>query len=272
MRVSKYLFVTLTASFIISGCQETGDDENTDESAAGSSDDTQSTEVTQEQTQEQPEEAPDNSVEELQQTDDEALNRMIDKSEEIESYESTVVLQSSVDGGSRSELDADIKFRKGSENNEPQFHLASEGEDRTISKDGRTFYNNGSDWVDISESASIEQLHLVKYQNVVSTFADIKDELETEENGTTTVYTYEGNSQEVLQTFQELFAVQFGTIDTSNVENSVEIEVDSDMNLIQSIDYEATGKDAEGEYELSGDVEFTSFDSVEEIELPESVR
>lgn len=268
MRVSKYLFVTLTASFIISGCQEAGDDENIDESGTGSSEGTQSTEVTQEQT----EETADNSEEELQQTDDETLNKMIDKSEEIESYKSTVELQSTVDGGSRSELEADIKFKKGSEDNEPQFYLTSEGEDRTVSKEGQTFYHNGNDWVDISESASIEQLHLVKYQNVVSTFKDIKDELETEQNGDTIVYTYEGDSQEVFQTFQELFAAQFGTIDTSNVENSVEIEVDADNDLIQSIDYEATGEDAQGEYELTGDAEFNAFNSVEEIKLPESVR
>lgn len=252
MKVSKYLFATLTATAIMAGCQEETED-NIDEPSEEATQESRETE---------------RSLSDIE-TDDEALSAVVEKAGEIESYQAVLDLEAVVDGGAPEVLEADVRFKDG---DPPSLHLKSEGEDRTISKDGRTYYNNGTDWVDISDSVGAEQLYHVTYENAVHSFADIKDELESIEEDDQIIYTADGESEEVFRTFEELFAVDFGAIDTSAIHNDVEIVVGREDALIQSIDYDAEGEDAEGEYELSGDVEFTSFNDVGEIELPEAVQ
>ncbi|WP_342387736.1 hypothetical protein [Salinicoccus bachuensis] len=253
MKVSKYLFATLTATAILAGCQEEETQDNIDETSEEATQESRETE---------------RSLSDIE-TDDEALSAVVEKAGEIESYQAVLDLEAVVDGGAPEMLEADVRFKDG---DPPSLHLKSEGEDRTISKDGKTYYNNGTDWIDISDSVGAEQLYHVTYENAVLSFADIKDELESTEEDDQVIYTIDGESEEVFKTFETLFAVEFGAIDTSAIQNDVEIVVGKEDALIQSIDYDAEGEDAEGDYALSGDVEFTSFNDVGEIELPEAVK
>ncbi|WP_434121264.1 hypothetical protein [Salinicoccus roseus] len=256
MKVSRYLFATLTATAILAGCQEeeTQDNQdNMDETAEEAAQESQETE---------------RSLSDIE-TDDESLSEVLDKAEEIDSYQAVLDLEAVVDGGAPEKLAADVRFKDGEP---PSLHLKSEGEDRTISKDGETYYNNGTEWVDISDSVGADQLYHVTYKNAVRSFAEIKGELEAVEEDDAVIYSFEGENDDVFKTFESLFAVEFGAIDTSVIQNDVEIVVGKEDKLIRSIEYDAEGEDAEGEYELSGDVDFTSFNDVGEIELPEAVQ
>lgn len=256
MKVSKYLFATLTATAILAGCQEEeaqDNQNNIDETAEEATQESQETE---------------RSLSDIE-TDDESLSEVVDEAEEIESYQAVLDLEAVVDGGAPEKLEADVRFKDG---DPPSLHLKSEGEDRTISKDGETYYNNGTEWIDISDSVGADQLYHVTYENAIHSFAEIKSELEAVEEDDTVVYSFEGENDDVFKTFEALFAVEFGAIDTSAIKNDVEIVVGKEDMLIQSIEYDAEGEDEEGEYELSGDVEFTSFNDVGEIELPEAVQ
>lgn len=259
MNVPKYLLATVAATAILAGCQEDAQQGDIEETSG---------EAAQETTETATAETEDRQLSEIE-TDDASLSAILEQAETIESYQATLDLTAVVDGGQPEMLEAEVRFK---DEEPPSLHLMSEGEDRTISKDGTTFYNNGTDWIDISDSVNVDQLYHVTYRNAILSFADIKSELESEENGDQVIYTLEGQSNEVFETFEELFAVEFGNIDTSKVENDVEIVVGKDDSLIQSITYDARGEDAEGTYELSGEVEFTSFNDVGEIELPEAVQ
>ena len=102
--------------------------------------------------------------------------------------------------------------------------------------------------------------------------ADIRDQLEKEEDGNTVVYSYDGENEKVFETFKQLFTENFSNITLSEIDNSLEIEVDSAENTIKEIDYEAEGETETGPFELTGDVEFKSFNSIDNIEIPEKVR
>ncbi|MBY8909383.1 hypothetical protein K6L05_06200 [Salinicoccus roseus] len=259
MKVSRYLFATLTATAILAGCQEeeTQDNQNNiDETAEEATQESQETGATE------------RSLSDIE-TDDESLSEVVAKAEEIDSYQAVLDLEAVVDGGAPEKLAADVRFKDG---DPPSLHLKSEGEDRTISKDGETYYNNGTEWVDISDSVGADQLYHVTYENAVHSFAEIKGELEAVEEDDAVIYSFEGENDDVFKTFESLFAVEFGGIDTSVIQNDVEIVVGKEDKLIRSIEYDAEGEDAEGEYELSGDVDFTSFNDVGEIELPEAVQ
>lgn len=259
MKVPKYLLATLTATIILTGCQEGAPEEDTE----GASDET-----AMETTETAAVETEDRQLSDVE-TDDESLSAILEQAERVESYEAVLDLTAVVDGGQPEMLEADVRFKDGEP---PSLHLMSEGEDRTISKDGTTFYNNGTDWIDISDSVNVDQLYHVTYRNAALSFADIKSELESEESGDELIYTLNGKSDAVFETFESLFAVEFGNIDTSRIENDVEIIIDKEDSFIRSMTYEAQGEDAEGTYELSGEVAFTSFNDIGDIELPEVVQ
>lgn len=266
MKVSKYLLAPLAAAFIFAGCSEADEVQDNINETSGNT--TKTSEVEEDTAGQSTKEKLAN----IDTTDDKALDAMIERSKNIGSYEALINLEGKIDNAHPEVLQADVRFKEGEAGGPPSLHLKSEGEDRTFSKDGETFYYNGTDWVDISESAGVEHLFQVTYHNVVLSFAGIKDKLEKEDNGDTIIYSYDGESTEVFQTFKQLFADDFANINISTIENSLEIEVDANENLIKDIDYQAEGKSENGSFELTGDVEFRSFNSIGEIEIPEEVR
>ncbi|WP_017549664.1 DUF6612 family protein [Salinicoccus carnicancri] len=267
MKVSKYLLTTLTVSLILAGCSGAGkveDDINEtsgEASEAGGPDE----EVVPTQTVKE-------KLSHMEETDDETLNAIIGQAQDIESYQALLNLEGKLDDARPEALDADVRFREGKEDGPPSLHLKSGGEDRTFSKDGETFYYNGTDWVNISDSAGARSLYQVTYNNAVLSLADIRDQLDKEEDGNTVTYSYDGKSEKVFETFKQLFAENFGNISLSEIDNNLEIEVDSKEHTIKEIDYEAEGETETGPFELTADVEFRSFNSIDDIEIPEKVR
>ncbi|GAB3057828.1 hypothetical protein ACFOU0_03555 [Salinicoccus sesuvii] len=259
MKVPKYLLASLAVTAILAGCQGGAPEDDAEMSSDESAVETTETPTT---------EVEDRQLSEIE-TDDDSLAKILEQAEGIESYEAILDLTAAVDGGQPEKLEADVRFKDG---DPPALHLMAEGEDRTISKDGTTFYNNGTDWIDISDSINVSQLYHVTYKNAVLSFADIKSELELEETDDELIYTLQGKSDAVFETFEALFAVEFGNIDTSQLTNDVEIIVDKQDSLIRSMAYDAEGEDAEGTYELSGEVTFTSFNDIGEIALPEMAQ
>ncbi|HIW13494.1 MAG TPA: hypothetical protein H9891_10125 [Candidatus Salinicoccus stercoripullorum] len=267
MKVSKYLFATLTVSVILAGCSDTDEVEDDINETSGEASETSGPDE---------EVVPTQTVQEklsnMEETDDETLDAVIGQSHDIESYQALLNLEGQIDDARPEALDADVRFREGEEDGPPSLHLKSGGEDRTFSKDGETFYYNGTDWVNISDSAGALSLYQVTYNNAVLSLADIRDQLEKEEDGNTVVYSYDGENEKVFETFKQLFTENFSNITLSEIDNSLEIEVDSAENTIKEIDYEAEGETETGPFELTGDVEFKSFNSIDNIEIPEKVR
>lgn len=264
MKVSKYLFAVLVTVALLAGCQDeqkkTGQTSEEAETAQEkSAEDQQDTEETEESVQ---------TLENIE-ADDATISDLIEEAQNIESYQAILDLEAEVDDEPSQTLDADVKYK---EETPPSLHLKSGGEDRTVSKDGKTYYNNGEDWIDISESIEIEQLFHVTYKNAVIAFSEIKDEMKLTEEDNQLIYTFEGESTEIFNVFEEFFAAEFSAIDTSNPKNEVEVVIDKEGSRIKSIRYEAIGEDAEGSYELSGEVEFASFNDIGTIQLPESAE
>lgn len=266
MKVSKYILVTLTASFIFAGCSEADEAEDHINETSGNA----------AKTSEMDEDAPKQSAKEklsnMEETDDEALNAVIARSKDIKSYQALLNLEGQVNDSRPEELSADVRFKEGDSDGPPSLHLKSEGEDRTFSKDGETFYYNGTDWVDISDSAGASHLYQVTYNNAVLSFAGIKDQLEKKDEGDTVVYSYDGESKKVFETFKQLFADNFGNLNIDGIDNTLKIVVDAKEHLIKDIDYEAQGDTEHGSFELTGEVEFKSFNSIGDIEIPEEAR
>lgn len=295
MKVAKYIFTVFSSIAVLAACQEepessssedTPTDEElssveesetkeTEEESAENGETTSSTEDTDQSEEETSETGDTTETEETSGTEDspdindEQLNDVIDKSEEIESYEALVDLEATVDETEAEELQADVRFIEG---NPPSLHLTSYGEDRTIVTDGDFYFYTGEEWVNATESLSVDGLFFVTYDNTVESIASVADSLEAEDNGNTTIYTYEGSNMDVFRTFENLYQVSFGTVDTSDVDSTLSIEVDNEDDLISSIDYTAEGEDSEGPFTLDGYTEFTSFNEIDEIHAPEEVR
>lgn len=273
MMTKKYMMIPLLLlSVFFVACQnDSGETENevTEETSEESTEET-----ADETTEEQNIDDEENSEPAAEETEgstaenDEILNQVIDKSEDLESYEALIDLEGSVDGAPYS-LNAEAAIKDG---DPPDLLLKSNDEVRTVAKDGSTYIFTGEEWVETTESMNIESLFFVTYESTLNSLAELSGQLAKEETDDSYVLTYEGTNQSVYQIFQSLLGFEFGAMDTSDIYSDLTVEVDKEDHLLEYIAYEASGEDEEGEYSMNGDVEFTSFNEVEDIELPSEIE
>lgn len=277
MMTKKYMMIPLLLlSVFFVACQnDSGETENevTEETSEESTEET-ADETTEEQSEEQNIDDEENSEPAAEETEgstaenDEILNQVIDKSEDLESYEALIDLEGSVDGAPYS-LNAEAAIKDG---DPPDLLLKSNDEVRTVAKDGSTYIFTGEEWVETTESMNIESLFFVTYESTLNSLAELSGQLAKEETDDSYLLTYEGTNQSVYQVFQSLLGFEFGAMDTSDIYSDLTVEVDKEDHLLEYIAYEASGEDEEGEYSMNGDVEFTSFNEVEDIELPSEIE
>lgn len=201
-----------------------------------------------------------------QKIEDDALTDIVDKAENIESYKAELNMSAALDDTKPRDLNAEVQYIN---SEPPQMLLRAFGEDRTISKDGKTYYNNNSEWIDISDSIDVNLLYSVTYDNAVASFAEMQPHMEAEKNDDKIIYTYEGNNAEIYKTIESLVQVNFGEMQIENVSSAVQVIVNKKTNLVEGIKFEADGSDTQGTFELDGETVFESFNEVKEIEFPE---
>lgn len=200
-----------------------------------------------------------------QKIEDDTLTDIVDKAENIESYKAELNMSAALDDTKPRDLNAEVEYIN---SEPPQLLLRTFGEDRTISKDGKTYYNNNSEWIDISDSIDVNLLYSVTYDNAVASFAEMQPHMETEKNDDEIIYTYQGNNAEIYKTIESLVQVNFGEMHVENVNSTVQVTVNKENNLVEEIKFEAEGTDTQGTFELNGEAVFESFNEVEEIEIP----
>lgn len=266
MMTKKHAVITLLLLSVMSAaCQDDGGE--TADEQAGSPD--IENEYNEESGQDSEEAGEDTAPEEVTDgTDEETIDRIVEEAGGVDSYEAAVDLAGAVDGAPYT-LNAEVAFKDG---DPPDLLLKSNDEARTVAKDGLIYIYTGEGWVEATESMNIESLFLVTYESTVSSLENLSGNLEQEESEESYVFTYEGTNQAVFREFEDLLGFGFGAMDTSNVHSDLRVSVDKEDYLLQSIDYEASGEDEQGEYTLSGDVAFTNFNDVDTIELPEGIE
>ncbi|SDL05696.1 DUF6612 family protein [Lacicoccus qingdaonensis] len=283
MQTKKYMMIPLLLlSVFFTACQNDSgetEDERPEETTEDTADQT-SEETAEEQNAEQDIDEEDNSEPETEEAEpaeekeegtaenEEILNQVIDRSEDLESYEALIDLEGSVDGAPYT-LNAEAAIKDG---DPPDLLLKSNDEVRTVAKDGSTYIFTGDDWVETTESMNIESLFFVTYDSTLNSLAELSGQLTKEETDDSYLFTYEGSNQSVYKAFQSLLGFEFGALDTSEIYSDLEVEVDKEDHVVEYIAYEASGEDEQGEYSMNGDVEFTSFNEVEEIELPSEIE
>ena len=203
---------------------------------------------------------------EKQKIEDDVLTHIVDKAENIESYKAELNMSAALDDTKPRDLNAEVQYIN---SEPPQMLLRAFGEDRTISKDGKTYYNNNSEWIDISDSIDVNLLYSVTYDNAVASFAEMQPHMETEKNDDEIIYTYKGNNAEIYKTIESLVQVNFGEMQIENVNSTVQVTVNKEKKLVEEIKFEADGTDTQGTFELNGEAVFESFNEVKEIEIPE---
>ncbi|MDO5359255.1 MAG: hypothetical protein Q4E92_00715 [Jeotgalicoccus sp.] len=204
---------------------------------------------------------------EKQKIEDDVLTHIVDKAENIESYKAELNMSAALDDTKPRDLNAEVQYIN---SEPPQMLLRAFGEDRTISKDGKTYYNNNSEWIDISDSIDVNLLYSVTYDNAVASFAEMQPHMETEKNDDEIIYTYKGNNAEIYKTIESLVQVNFGEMQIENVNSTVQVTVNKENKLVEEIKFEADGTDTQGTFELNGEAVFESFNEVKEIEIPET--
>jgi hypothetical protein len=203
---------------------------------------------------------------EKQKIEDDVLTHIVDKAENIESYKAELNMSAALDDTKPRDLNAEVQYIN---SEPPQMLLRAFGEDRTISKDGKTYYNNNSEWIDISDSIDVNLLYSVTYDNAVASFAEMQPHMETEKNDDEIIYTYKGNNAEIYKTIESLVQVNFGEMQIEDVNSTVQVTVNKENKLVEEIRFEADGTDTQGTFELNGEAVFESFNEVKEIEIPE---
>lgn len=191
---------------------------------------------------------------------------VIQASDALESYEADVTILASIDNNDPERLELYIRMVNG---DSPQLHIRAEDADRTIHTDGKTYHNNGVEWVDITGDVAFEQLHRVTYKSAADLFVTLEDRLEENEEDGKLIYTYSGNDSDIHTMFEEFVGVSFGVVDTTDNENEIQIEIDSETMYITYIDFKSRGEDSQGEFSLESSVEFLEFDNVDDIEAPD---
>lgn len=200
------------------------------------------------------------------ETEDYSNHDVIIASDALESYEADVAITASLDQNDPERLELYVRAVNGEE---PQVHISAEGADRTIHTDGKTYHNNGSEWVDITGDVDFEQLHRITYKSAAELFVTLEDRLEETEEDGQYIYTYSGDDAEIHALFEDFIGVSFGVVDTMNNDNELQIEIDSETMYITYIDFKSSGEDNEGEFSLESSVKFLEFNNVDDIEAPE---
>lgn len=200
------------------------------------------------------------------ETEDISDHPVIQASDALESYEADVTINASLDYNDPERLELYVRMVNG---DSPQLHIRAEGADRTIHTDGRTYHNNGSEWVDITGDVEFEQLHRITYKSAAALFVALEDLLEENEEDGQLIYTYAGNDGDIHIMFEDFIGVSFGVVDTTDNENEIQIEIDSETMYITYIDFKSSGKDNQGEFSLDSSVEFLEFNNVDDIDAPE---
>src|SRR5699024_2425977 len=107
-----------------------------------------------------------------------ALDDITAAAADVESYKAELNMSASIDNMEPRELNAEVLYVNSSP---PELLLRSFGEDRMVSKDGQSYYNNGSSWVDISDSVDTSLLYKVTYDEAVASFKEIAPHMEKKE-------------------------------------------------------------------------------------------
>lgn len=199
------------------------------------------------------------------EVEDKQLASIIDKSTEIESYKAELDIEASLDEIEEESLNAEADIINGEP---PQLRLKSGGEDRTISRDGQTYFYNGEDWVNVSDSVDANLLYSVTYGQAVGSLQSIFAYMTAEEEDGKIIYKYNGNDEEVYRNLEALVQVNFGQVTLETVESNIEYVVDEESMLLEEINFDVEGTDAEGSFTLEGETTFSHFNNIDEIELP----
>lgn len=267
MRYLKNFGLLLAVTGILAACQN-DDFESSSEVVSEDTNVASSDEQTRERTPENTSAAEPADIEDVdeQKIEDDTLTDIVEKAENIESYKAELNMSAALDDTESRDLNAEVLFIN---SEPPQLLLRAFGEDRTISKDGKTYYNNNSEWIDISESIDVDLLYSVTYDNAVASFAEMQPYMEAEKKEDAIIYTYKGNDAEIYKTIESLVQVNFGVMQIENVNSTVEVTVNKKNKLVEEIKFETDGTDKEGTFELNGEAVFDSFNEVKEIEIPE---
>ncbi|CAD2080099.1 hypothetical protein GCM10007275_17910 [Jeotgalicoccus coquinae] len=272
MRYLKNFGLLLAVTGVLAACQdaklENGEEAVSEETNVTATDEESAENTNRASTEEETSAAEPADIENIdeQEIEDDKLAAIVEKAEEIESYRAELNISAALDNTDPRDLNAEVFFINSAP---PQLLLREFGEDRTISKAGKIYYNNNSEWIDVSESVDVNVLYSVTYDNAAASFAEIAPYMEREEKDDKAVYTYEGSRTDIYQTIESLVQVNFGKMEIESVDSTVEVTVDKENKLIEEIKFEAYGTDTQGTFELNGNAAFDTFNEVEEIEIPE---
>lgn len=244
MRLTRLIILGLSSFLILTAC---------------------STEEVKESTSEEKEEPKEVSEADI---DDEVLQKVVDQSKEVESYHTSLDIDAELDGEEDETLNVEVDYI---DSNPPEISLSSFDVLRTVSKDGHTYFNNDEEWVDITDSVEESALFSVTYQQVVNTLMTVKDKLEHETKDGKDVYKYEGNDENVYRAIERLIHVNFGNVDVSNNDTKLKFVINNDK-LIEKVEFDVEINDDEGNVDLKGESNFSQFNEVKEIELPEEIE
>ena len=200
--------------------------------------------------------------------DDEVLQKVVDQSKEVESYHTSLDIEAELDEEDDETLNVEVDYI---DSNPPEIALTSLDVLRTVSKDGRTYFNNDEEWVEITDSIEESAVFSVTYQQVVNTLMTVKDKLEHEEVNGKDVYKYEGNDENVYRAIERLIHVNFGNVNTSNNDTKFKFVINNDKR-IEKVEFDVEINDDEGKVDLKGESNFSQFNEVKEIELPEEIE
>lgn len=272
MRYLKNFGLLLAATGILAACQdaelESGSEAVSEETNVAAPDEESAAEKEREPSAEDTSarEPADTENTDEQKIDDEKLSEIAGKADEIESYRAELNILAALDGMEPRRHAVEVFYI----NSHPlQLLLRESGEDRTISKDGKIYYNNSTEWIDVSESVDVNVLYRVTYNNAAASFLEMAPHMERQEHNDKAVYTYNGDSTDIYETLESLVQVNFGEMHIENVDSTVEVTVDKESKLIEEIKFESAGTDTHGTFELNGNAVFDTFNEVEEIETPE---
>ena len=266
MNYLKYVGLLIFIFSVLAACQN-----NTKKTEEAVEHTNSSAETALEKPQEDKAETSDSKDEEettetTEKTDDKNLQAITAKIDEVKSYKAELNLTATLDDLNEENLDAEVDIVNG---DPPQIRLKSGGEERTVSRDGQTYFYNGTDWINVSESVDANLLYSVTYNQAVSALEAMSESLEVHEKDGKLIYEYQGDNLDIYRNLEALIQVNFGQIALESVETNVKFIIDDKEKRIEEITFDVNGTDSEGTFSIEGQTRFSNFNEIEEIELPQ---
>lgn len=136
----------------------------------------------------------------------------------------------------------------------------------------RIVLNRGEGWENTSgEGLSADDLPSVRYEPIVQSIKNVRNEVATDEEQDHYRVTYRGDSRTLFKEFKSTFSVAFHSIQPDHIESDLNVVVDQKSLRMKEFRYSVTGREGENTETVTYRIVYHRINEVDGISISEEI-